>query len=81
MRLSRIITGLAVVGCVVVIIAVAVTHEPQPQPVPHVRNAYERLDAPFIRSECRNHQYFAIEVDAHGNETEIDEGMFCEINE
>jgi hypothetical protein len=76
--LSRVIAW-AVVASVVVIIAVAVTNEPRP--APQARLAYEPLNAPYIRSECRNHQYFAVEVDARGNETEIDEGMFCDIED
>jgi len=62
------ILALALVGC---------TPEPPPEP----RLAYQPLNAPYIRSECRNHQYFAVEVDARGNETEIDEGMFCDITD
>lgn len=52
-----------------------------PRAPPEPRLAYQRLEAPHFRSECRNHQFIVIAVDAHGNEREIDEGRFCDINE
>jgi hypothetical protein len=62
------ILALALVGCA-------------PETPPEPRLAYQRLDAPFSRGECRNHQYIVIETDTFGVETEIDEGRFCDITE
>jgi hypothetical protein len=62
------ILALALVGC---------SAEPPPEP----RLAYQRLDAPHLRTECRDHQFIIIEIDAHGREREIDDGLFCEIND
>ncbi len=62
------ILALALVGC---------SAEPPPEP----RLAYQRLDAPRFRVECRNHQYIIYAIDMHGNETEIDEGRFCDITD
>lgn len=62
------ILALALVGC---------SQEPPPEP----RLAYQQLEAPYMRFECRNHQYWIIDVDAHGRERETNSGQFCEITE
>ena len=77
MRRFRIIIGLAIAACVAFIAFVAFTNEP---PEPYVR-IHGRLEAPFSRGVCRNHQYIVIETDAHGREREIDEGRFCGIDD
>ncbi len=63
----RVLAALALAACV-------------PEAPPDPRLAYEKLQAPYIRHECRNHQSFAIEVDAHGREREIDNGRFCDLD-
>lgn len=66
--MRQFILALALVGC---------SAEPPPEP----RLAHQRLEAPHFRTECRNHQYIVIAIDAHGVEREIDEGQFCDITE
>lgn len=61
-------------------IAVIVALGSPPAP-PEPRLAYQRLEAPRYRVECRNHQFIVYAIDMHGNETEIDEGRFCDITD
>lgn len=72
---------LMLASCVFITAIAVIVALDSPRAPPEPRLAYQRLEAPTTRGECRDHQYIVVYTDAHGNEREVDEGQFCDITE